>query len=61
MEKFIINGIGVSEDQYNRIKNTPQLSDDEFDLSDIPLLTSEENARIRESYIRIKKLQRNAN
>lgn len=58
MEKFIINGIEVSEEQYNRIKNIPQLSDEEIDFSDIPPLTREEIARMRESYIRRKKLQR---
>ena len=41
-EQFIINGIPVSEEQFNRIKNMPQLSDEEIDLSDIPEITKEE-------------------
>ena len=56
MEKFIINGVEVSEEQYNRIKNMPQLSDDEIDLSDIPEITHEEFVRAREN--RRKRLER---
>ena len=56
MGNFVINGIEVSEEQYNRIKNMPQLSDDEIDLSDIPPLTDEELARMKEN--RRKRLQR---
>ncbi len=56
MEKFIINGIEVSEEQYNRIKNIPQLSDDEIDLSDIPEITHEEFVRAKEN--RRKRLER---
>lgn len=41
-EQFIINRIPVSEEQFNRIKNMPQLSDEEIDLSDIPEITKEE-------------------
>ena len=58
MEKFIINGIEVSEEQYNRIKNIPQLSDKEIDYSDIPPLKREEIAHMRESYIHRKKIER---
>lgn len=42
MGNFIINGVKVSEEQYNRIKNMPRMSDDEIDLSDIPEITHEE-------------------
>ena len=42
MNNFIINGIQVSEEQYNRIKNMRRLSDEEIDLSDIPEITEEE-------------------
>ena len=42
MNNFIINGIQVSEEQYNRIKNMRRLSDEEIDLSDIPEITHEE-------------------
>ena len=56
MNKFTINGIEVSEEQYNRIKNMPQLSDEEIDLSDIPEITHEEFVRAREN--RRKRLER---
>ena len=56
MEKFIINGIEVSKEQYDDIKNMPQLSDDEIDLSDIPEITHEEFVRAREN--RRKRLER---
>ena len=56
MSNFTINGIEVSEEQYNRIKNMPQLSDDEIDLSDIPVITHEEFVRAREN--RRKRLER---
>ncbi len=42
MNNFIINGVEVSEEQYNRIKNMRRLSDDEIDYSDIPKITREE-------------------
>ena len=42
MSNFIINGVEVSEEQYNRIKNMRRLSDDEIDFSDIPEITREE-------------------
>ena len=56
MSNFTINGIEVSEEQYNRIKSMPQLSDDEIDLSDIPEITHEEFVRAIEN--RRKRLQR---
>ena len=42
MSNFIINGVEVSEEQYNRIKNMRRLSDDEIDYSDIPKISHEE-------------------
>ena len=45
MDNFMINGIKVSEEQYNRIMNMPEISDDEIDYSDIPKITHEEFVR----------------
>ena len=45
MSNFIINGVEVSEEQYNRIKNMRRLSDDEIDYSDIPKISHEEFLR----------------
>ena len=45
MNNFIINGVEVSEEQYNRIKNMRRLSDDEIDYSDIPKISHEEFLR----------------
>ena len=45
MDNFIINGVKVSEEQYNRIMNMPEISDDEIDFSDIPKITHEEFVR----------------
>ena len=45
MSNFVINGVEVSEEQYNRIMNTPRLSDEEIDYSDIPKITHEEFLR----------------
>ena len=47
MSNFVINGVEVNEEQYNRIKNMRQLSDDEIDLSDIPEITKEEWQRVK--------------
>ena len=58
MNNFIINGIQVSEEQYNRIKNMRQLSDEEIDYSDIPPSTKEELERMKANRLRRKKLQR---
>ena len=57
MTNFIINGIKVSEEQYKRIKNMRQLSDEEIDYSDIPPSTKEELERMKANRIRRKKLQ----
>ena len=45
MDNFMINGVKVSEEQYNRIMNMPEISDDEIDFSDIPKITHEEFVR----------------
>ena len=45
MSDFIINGVKVSEEQYNRIMNMPKIPDDEIDYSDIPPTTEEEFKR----------------
>ena len=42
MSSFIINGVEVSEEQFNRIKNIRQLPDEEIDFSDIPPTSKEE-------------------
>ena len=57
MDNFIINGVQVSEEQYNRIKNMRQLSDEEIDLSDIPEITKEEFARMKANTLRRKNLK----
>ena len=57
MNDFIINGIKVTEEQYNRIKNMRQIPDEEIDYSDIPPTTPEQLARMKENRIRRKKLQ----
>ncbi len=57
MSSFIINGIKISEEQYNEIKNMPDLSDDEIDYSDIPPTSDEQLARMKENRRRRKKLQ----
>ena len=57
MSNFIINGIEVSEEQYLRIKNMRQISDEEIDYSDIPPTSDEQLARMKENRRRRKKLQ----
>ena len=57
MNNFVINGVEVSEEQYNRIKNMRQLPDEEIDLSDIPEITHEEFKRMKENRRRRKNLQ----
>ena len=57
MSNFIINGVEVSEEQYNRIKNMRRLSDDEIDYSDIPPLTEEELERMKANRLRKKNLK----
>ncbi len=58
MDNFIINGVKVSEEQYNRIKNMRQLPDEEIDFSDIPPTSKEQLERMKANRIKIKKLQR---
>lgn len=59
MDNFIINGVKVSEEQYNRIKNMRRLSDAEIDFSDIPEITKEEweknfkPARLRKKNVKV--------
>ena len=58
MDNFVINGVKVSEEQYNRIKSMPKMSDDEIDLSDIPEITAEEwRTRFKPVRLRQKKSQ----
>jgi len=58
MSNFVIyKGVKISEEQYNRIKNMRQLSDDEIDLSDIPEITHEEFVRMKANRRRRKKMQ----
>ena len=58
MDNFVINGVKVSEEQYNRIKSMPRMSDDEIDLSDIPEITAEEwRTRFKPVRLRQKKSQ----
>ena len=45
MSNFVINGVEVSEEQYNRIMNMPDITDDDIDFSDIPEITHEEFLR----------------
>ena len=57
MNNFIINGVQVSEEQYNRIKNMRRLSDEEIDFSDIPEITEEEwRTRFKPTRLRKKNL-----
>ena len=58
MDNFIINGVKVSEEQYNRIKNMRQLPDEEIDFSDIPPTSKEQLERMKANRIKRKKLQR---
>ena len=61
MGNFTINGVKVSEEQYNRIMSMPEISDDEIDYSDIPKITHEEfqraiarkRAKLREKNLKI--------
>ena len=57
MSNFIINGVKVSEEQYNRIKNMPQLSDEEIDYSDIPPTSDEQLERMKANRLRRKNLK----
>ena len=61
MGNFTINGVKVSEEQYNRIMSMQEISDDEIDYSDIPKITHEEfqraiarkRAKLREKNLKI--------
>ena len=57
MSNFIINGVKVGEEQYNRIKNLRQLPDDEIDFSDIPPTSKEQLERMKENRRRRKLLK----
>lgn len=57
MSNFIINGVQVSEEQFNRIKKIRQLPDDEIDFSDIPPTSKEELKKFKPARLRRKKLQ----
>ena len=58
MNNFIINGVQVSEEQFNRIKKIRQLPDEEIDYSDIPPLTDEELARMKPARLRRKNTEK---
>ena len=58
MSNFIINGVEVSEEQFNRIKKIRQLPDEEIDFSDIPPISKEElkkftPARLRKKNVKV--------
>ncbi len=57
MNNFVINGVKVSEEQYIRIMNMRELSDDEIDFSDIPETTPEEWERVRQRRLQKKNLK----
>ena len=57
MNNFIINGVEVSEEQFNRIRNMRQLPDEEIDFSDIPPISKEELKKFKPARLRKKKLQ----
>lgn len=53
----LCKGIYISKEQFEEIKNMRQLSDEEIDLSDIPEITKEEFARMKENRRRRKNLK----
>lgn len=53
----LYKGIYISKEQFEEIKNMRQLSDEEIDLSDIPEITKEEFARMKENRRRRKNLK----
>ena len=57
MSSFIINGVEISEEQFNRIKNIRQLPDEEIDFSDIPPTSKEELKKFKPARLREKKLK----
>ena len=57
MSNFIINGIEVSKEQFEEIKNMRQIPDEEIDYSDIPPTSDEQLARMKANRLRRKKLK----
>ena len=57
MNNFIINGVQVSEEQFNRIKKIRQLPDDEIDFSDIPPISKEELKKFKPARLRKKNMK----
>jgi len=53
----LYKGVYISKEQFDEIKNVPQLSDEEIDLSDIPEITHEEFVRMKANRLRRKKLK----
>ncbi len=58
MSNFIINGVQVSEEQFNRIKAIRQLPDNEIDFSDIPPISKEELKKFKPARLRRKKAEK---
>ena len=57
MRNFIINGVEVSEEQFNRIKKIRQLPDEEIDFSDIPPISKEELKKFKPARLRKKNVK----
>lgn len=53
----LYKGVYISKELFDEIKNMRPLPDDEIDYSDIPPLTDEELARMKENRRRRKKKQ----
>jgi len=53
----LYKGVYISKELFDEIKNMRPLPDDEIDYSDIPPLTDEELARMKENRRRRKKMQ----
>ncbi|MBQ9486650.1 MAG: hypothetical protein IJU91_02465 [Selenomonadaceae bacterium] len=53
----LYKGVYISKELFDEIKNMRQLPDDEIDYSDIPPLTDEQLARMKENRRRRKKLE----
>ncbi len=58
MNNLIINGVKVSEEQFNRIKAIRQLPDNEIDFSDIPPISKEELKKFKPARLRRKKAEK---
>ena len=54
-EMVVYKGMKISAEQQKRILEMKDLKDDEIDYSDIPPLTDEELARMRQSRLRRQK------